>query len=283
MTTPTAHNNAPANNDPVALVIAMIRDAFTGNFDTLLAHVTDDCIFIGAGANTFRGREDLEQRMGKAPAIPRYTVRDEHFEVVPTDSENDIVVAGSYAIFSDGDTKTISSEIQRTTMNLRWDGERWRAYLVHVSNRWAPLGEDQNFPLRVSEQTYRYVQAILRASKQLGGAQGSIALASGSSTVYVNPGDLLYAEAQGKESVLHLISGTTTVRQLLGSIENSLPREFVRISRKHIVNVLYVSKVEGNTILLADETLLPIPKRKIIEVRRALGALPQRKEQRGRE
>ena len=129
MTTPTAHNNAPANNDPVALVIAMIRDAFTGNFDTLLAHVTDDCIFIGAGANTFRGREDLEQRMGKAPAIPRYTVRDEHFEVVPTDSENDIVVAGSYAIFSDGDTKTISSEIQRITMNLRWNGERWRDYL----------------------------------------------------------------------------------------------------------------------------------------------------------
>ena len=56
-------------------------------------------------------------------------------------------------------------------------------------------------------------------------------------------------------------------------------REFVRISLKHIVNVLYVSKVEGNTILLADETLLPIPKRKVVEVRRALGSLPQRREE----
>ena len=278
MTTPATHNNAPAHNDPVALVVTMIREAFEGDFSTLFAHMTDDCLFIGAGVNTFRGREDLEKRIGKEPIIPRYTVRDERFELIPTDSESDIVVAGSYAIFSDGDTKAISSEIQRVTMNLRWDGERWRAYLVHVSNRWAPLGEDQNFPLRVSEQTYRYVQAILRASKQLSGAQGRIALASGSSTVYVNPEDLLYAEARGKESILHLTSGTTTVRQLLGSIEESLPREFVRISRKHVVNVLYVSKVEGNTILLADETLLPIPKRKVVEVRRALGALPQRKE-----
>ena len=88
-----------------------------------------------------------------------------------------------------------------------------------------------------------------------------------------------YRQANGKESILHLTNGTTTVRQLLGSIEESLPREFVRISRKHIVNVLYVSKVEGNTILLADETLLPIPKRKVVEVRRALGSLPQRREE----
>ena len=279
MTTPATHNKAPVNNDPVALVITMIREAFDRNFDTLFAHMTDDCLFIGAGVNTFRGREDLEKRIGKEPIIPRYTVRDERFELIPTDSESDVVVAGSYAIFSDGNTKAISSEIQRVTMNLRWDGDRWRAYLVHVSNRWAPLGEDQNFPIRVSEQTYRYVQAILRASKQLSGSQGRIAIASGPSTIYVNPEDLLYAEANGKESILHLTNGTTTVRQLLGSIEESLPREFVRISRKHIVNVLYVSKVEGNTILLADETLLPIPKRKVVEVRRALGSLPQRREE----
>ncbi len=53
-------------------------------------------------------------------------------------------------------------------MSLRLQGGTWRLYLTHCSNAWVDPGSPAyGFPLKASEQTYRSVREILRASERM--------------------------------------------------------------------------------------------------------------------
>ncbi|WP_372947625.1 LytR/AlgR family response regulator transcription factor [Mariniphaga sp.] len=58
------------------------------------------------------------------------------------------------------------------------------------------------------------------------------------------PDELIYMEADGSYSVLHLYKGKQeTISQNLGKLSERLPaHQFIRVSRKHIVNMKYIKK-----------------------------------------
>lgn len=58
------------------------------------------------------------------------------------------------------------------------------------------------------------------------------------------PDELIYIEADGSYSVLYLIKGKhDTISQNLGKLSEKLPAHlFIRVSRKHIVNLKYIKK-----------------------------------------
>lgn len=58
------------------------------------------------------------------------------------------------------------------------------------------------------------------------------------------PDELTYIEADGSYSVLHLYKGKQeTISQNLGKLSEKLPAHlFIRVSRKHIVNIKYIKK-----------------------------------------
>lgn len=58
------------------------------------------------------------------------------------------------------------------------------------------------------------------------------------------PDELIYMEADGSYSVLHLYKGKQeTISQNLGKLSERLPaQQFIRVSRKHIVNIKYIKK-----------------------------------------
>jgi len=66
-----------------------------------------------------------------------------------------------------------------------------------------------------------------------------------SGILFIEPAEIVYIEAEGNDSVIHLSSGRSeTVTMLLGRIEEQLPVEnFFRISRSFIINTHFLKKI----------------------------------------
>lgn len=261
----------PESAELIELVDRIVRGAYSHDYEPLFSCATPDCTLVTACGPTFSGLEDMRANLGKRADLPDFIVRDAQFSITRSSDPNDVTVVGTFTIYSDfSERQVIVAENQMVSMCLRKQDGAWRIYLAHFSTQHQAPAQSEERPLEMGERTYRYVQAILRAGRHGSEAQDRITIVSRGTTVFVNPRLLIYAEAAGKTTILHLTNGTTEVRQLLSAVEELLPWQFLRISRKHVVNVGYVERVENDGIMLADGARLPLPKRRAQELRQTI-------------
>lgn len=261
----------PESAELIELVDRIVRGAYSHDYEPLFSCATPDCTLVTACGPTFSGLEDMRANLGKGADLPDFIVRDAQFSITRSSDPNDVTVVGTFTIYSDfSERQVIVAENQMVSMCLRKQDGVWRIYLAHFSTQHQAPAQSEERPLEMGERTYRYVQAILRAGRHGSEAQDRITIVSRGTTVFVNPRLLIYAEAAGKTTILHLTNGTTEVRQLLSAVEELLPWQFLRISRKHVVNVGYVERVENDGIMLADGARLPLPKRRAQELRQTI-------------
>lgn len=261
----------PESAELIELVDRIVRGAYSHDYEPLFSCATPDCTLVTACGPTFSGLEDMRANLGKGADLPDFIVRDAQFSITRSSDPNDVTVVGTFTIYSDfSERQVIVAENQMVSMCLRKQDGVWRIYLAHFSTQHQAPAQSEERPLEMGERTYRYVQAILRAGRHGSEAQDRITIVSRGTTVFVNPRLLIYAEAAGKTTILHLTNGTTEVRQLLSAVEELLPWQFLRISRKHVANVGYVERVENDGIMLADGARLPLPKRRAQELRQTI-------------
>lgn len=86
----------------------------------------------------------------------------------------------------------------------------------------------------------------------------------------VDPDSILYVESAGKQCILHFAEHDTTVRIMLGEVQDMLPNYFVRIHRYYLVNAKYVFGISRSGVELITETILPIPERRFADVKTEL-------------
>ena len=260
-----------AKSDLPACAARLIAAYFQKDYAPLVGFLAKDCLLIGAGSDISYGVRSLRDVLDANAAMPTYIIRDARFHLVETSSPTEAVIAGFYTIYSDADHRMLSSERQRVTINCRQEDGAWKAYLVHVSNEWGPLDEGVAFPARVSEQTYRYVQDILRASKiRDGGSVENIALPVQEGTTFVNPTRIIYAEANAKRTTVHLIDQVISVKLLLANVFELLPGQFSRVHRSYVVNRSHITSLAGDELVMSNGDRIPIPKRKRHEIEREL-------------
>ena len=253
------------------LAARLVASYYQKNYAPLTEHLTPDCLFIGAGSDVSYGARQLAESIVANSSIPTYIIRDARFHLVETNSPTEAIVVGFYTIYSDADHRMLSSERQRITVNCRWEDGVWRAYLVHTSNEWGPLDDGIAFPAKVSEQTYRYVQDILRASKVRDeGSTESVALPVEGGTSFVNPTQIIYAEANAKKTTIHLIDQVISVKMLLANVFELLPAQFSRVHRSYVVNRSHISALSGGEVVMSNGDRIPIPKRRRREIERQL-------------
>lgn len=268
---PQTPQEAPDKSGLPQLAARLVAAYYQKNYDPLVEHLTSDCLVIGAGSDVSYGIRRLAETLVTNSSIPTYIIRDARFHLVETGTPLDAIVVGFYTIYSDADHRMLSSERQRITVNCRWAGGSWRAYLIHTSNEWGPLDGDIAFPARVSEQTYRYVQDILRASKVRDeGSSESVALPVEGGTAFVNPTRIVYAEADAKKTTIHLIDQVISVKMLLANVSELLPAQFSRVHRSYVVNRGHISVLSGGEVVMSNGDRIPIPKRRRREIERQL-------------
>jgi hypothetical protein len=89
-------------------------------------------------------------------------------------------------------------------------------------------------------------------------ASRRLEIRDGAQRIFVDPAEILWAEAAGNYVELHLAAGSLLQRQTLSSLEKELAdRDFVRIHRSRLVNRRHVRSVAGNdsgdfTVMLSD-------------------------------
>lgn len=253
------------------LAAKLVTAYYQKSYDSLADYLTSDCLVIGAGSDVSYGIRRLAESIVANSSIPTYIIRDARFHLVETNSPTEAIVVGFYTIYSDADHRMLSSEKQRITVNCRWEDDGWRAYLIHTSNEWGPLDEGIAFPAKVSEQTYRYVQDILRASKVRDeGSTESVALPVEGGTAFVNPTRIVYAEANAKKTTIHLIDQVISVKMLLANVSELLPAQFSRVHRSYVVNRGHISALSGGEVVMSNGDRIPIPKRRRREIERQL-------------
>lgn len=253
------------------LAAKLVTAYYQKSYDSLADYLTSDCLVIGAGSDVSYGIRRLAESIVANSSIPTYIIRDARFHLVETNSPTEAIVVGFYTIYSDADHRMLSSEKQRITVNCRWEDDGWRAYLIHTSNEWGPLDEGIAFPAKVSEQTYRYVQDILRASKVRDeGSTESVALPVEGGTAFVNPTRIVYAEANAKKTTIHLIDQVISVKMLLANVSELLPTQFSRVHRSYVVNRGHISALSGGEVVMSNGDRIPIPKRRRREIERQL-------------
>lgn len=71
----------------------------------------------------------------------------------------------------------------------------------------------------------------------------------------VNSNDIKYIETAGHDLVYHAKSGDYTARGSLKTVQESLPSNFMRCNSCYLVNLHYVTKVQGSFVYLGDTTL----------------------------
>ncbi|MBQ9507194.1 MAG: response regulator transcription factor [Clostridia bacterium] len=79
-------------------------------------------------------------------------------------------------------------------------------------------------------------------------------------TVYAQ--DILYAEASGKQILLHMIDRVETYNYLIGELEKMLPRTlFYRIQRSYLINLQHVESYDAKSVTLKNGETLPLKDR----------------------
>ena len=268
----------------VDLIARIICTSFRQDYRLLFEHASNDCVLISACGPVFNGLEDMRAHMGKRVKLPQLIVRDARFRVTRAETLSEVTVVGSFTTYSDFTTdRTIISQHMQVSMGAHWDGGTWRIHTVHFSADNKTPDGDFHFPVAVGEETYRYVLSILRANRYRGAREERLIISQGTTETFVNPQLVLYAEARGKASVLHLVAGKIEVRKLLAELQDLLPRQFARISRKHIVNCAYVVSVDSDAVELPGNVRLAIPKRRSQSVRQEILARVRDLQETGKE
>lgn len=84
------------------------------------------------------------------------------------------------------------------------------------------------------------------------------------------PREIVYIEAFAHNTELHAKESVYCVREGIGMWQKCLPgEEFVSCHRSYLVNLLYVSRLEKNTVVLEDGSELPLSRRSYAAVNQA--------------
>lgn len=258
---------APLAQEALKLAEDAVRRFYQKDYDLFLDHLEDDCVFLGVGDFLFASRKDLGDWIATTGVVPVFSVRDAEFRIAGGD-EHQVVVFGRFNLFSGAEAPMIAAMRQRMTACLRRRDGRWMAYHIHVSNEWSELLGDDLFPVRVSTQTYEYVQRIIRAGNALARRDLRVDLGTGGVSFIVDPGRLLYVKAAGRTCVLHLDTGESAVDLSIGAVAQKLPEYFLRIHRSYLVNCGAVQSIEPYHVTLVNGERLPVPARRYSEIRR---------------
>lgn len=249
----------------------IITEYYQLNTEPFFSVLSKNCVWILPGGQIVIGAEAIRTLFQDGFVMPAFQAEDMEFDLLNTGSPEQIGVFGTYSLFSDVKSDMILAGKQRVTMMFRKEKDGFRLYHLHVSNEWEELAEDEVFPVRISRQTYYYVQKLLQESGK--SPSRRIIIKAENATYSFDPDMVLYVEAIGKVCTVYMLNRTMVIRQPITVLEAQFPKQFCRIHRSYLVNCHFIFRVERYAASLMNGTVLPIPAKRYTEVREEIAAL----------
>lgn len=245
------------------------------NAKPLFSVLSDDAMWIGPGNLFVFGAAAIKSYFKNGWIMPPMTMQDEEFYSLGG-SDKLRTVVGQYVLTSDHSSEMVCAERQRITFQYRVEKDRVSLCHMHVSNEWSALEGDEIFPVKMSTQTYQYVQMLLSESGRHG-ERTKVVLRTESTTLFIDPDMVMYVEAIGASSIIHYIDKGITVKKILGELVPLFPEYFYRAHRSFLVNCNYISEIERYSLTLITGEKIPVPEKRYTSVRDDITAIMERK------
>ncbi len=129
-----------------------------------------------------------------------------------------------------------------------------RADLVFEVIKFRPLGFVRKNKIEIELR-----EAILRVQKEMYSKSIIYQNTTKNSTIIIRTDDITYLECRGHNIEIHTKESMQSIRATMGEYEHKLePYGFVRIHKGFIVNMRYISQINGRKIKLDDGTELTV-------------------------
>lgn len=131
---------------------------------------------------------------------------------------------------------------------------------------------------RRDQYSVQQVQGMIRELKDLYDNNQKIAVPTVKEINFIRVNEILRMEADGNYTTIYLSNGSPMLASIqLGEYEKQLsPDKFFRIHDKHLVNLRFVktlTKGESSTVIMEDNSQLPLSRRRKEDFMKAVGKL----------
>ncbi len=258
--------NSEMTQQAIRLPQEMLDRFWKKDLGKFLELADDDIIWIGSQKEQFCiGKEaaklDLE---GVIREMSSCHLSQEEFHVAQNIGKS-CTIAGRYYVTTDENTDLTLQVQQRCVCTWKEVGDQLRVSLLCVSN---PLGElkvaeGERFVNHLGKTAHAFLMKKVRMAED----RKRYSLAdTGRVTRFFGEHDLLYAEADGKRTNIHLMNETFTVNMGLSACQQALSKSLLRIHRTILINPEYVQQIRPYEVLLQNGSRLPIPEKRYREV-----------------
>lgn len=268
MPVPTSTLTCDKNDLPQVMMDVVVA-YYQLDFEPFLSCLSHSCFWIDPNHTTHRGIEAIRSAFAEGASMPPFELYDLAFESIDDTPPDMAIIMGDYLCLSDTSAQAITAASQHLTAVWK-RGEStgaWSIIHLHVSNKWSEAIEGEAFPLQVSQQTWRYAQALVEQQVNHKPDMLSIKTEPGA-TLLIDPQSILYLEAHAKRCIMHTVDASHVLACSLGDIEPKLPATFKRVHRSYIVNMHHAARLDTENIALSNGALIPIPKRKRAQIQR---------------
>lgn len=251
----------------------MLREYYHLNTAPFFSALDTDVMWIGPGNLFVFGEAAVKSYFKEGFIMPPVEMENPEFYPLPSGKDSCLVV-GRFSCYTHQDTDKVAAANQRVTLHFRQFGNKQIVKIthIHVSNEWNELVDDEVFPVKVSVQTYRYVQKLV-AESSVKKRHKKIELRNDSSLQYIDPDMVVYAEAIGKHTVVHLVDKSITIKQIIGEVAPLFPESFCKPHRGYLVNCEFIASVERYSITMVTGMPIPIPEKRYSQVREQIAAI----------
>lgn len=253
----------------------MLHEYYHLNAEPFFSVLDADIMWIGPGNLFVFGEMAVKSQFKNGFVMPSIELEDAEFYRLQA-GRDACIVAGRFTCYSGKDAKMIIAGNQRITVHYKQTGKNklLKATHIHASNEWNELVDGEVFPVKVSLQTYRYVQKLVAQSSSKKHHK-KIELRNDAIIQYVDPDLVIYAEAIGKYTVIHFVDKAITVRQIIGEAAPLFPENFYRPHRGYLINCEFVASVERCRITMITGMTIPIPEKRYTQVRDEIAVIMQ--------
>lgn len=252
-------------HDKIIALTQLVLHGFYGRkIEHLHQYMSDDFMWIGAFhfQVTTSKAQFLQVIQSEMDAIP-FLIQQEHYEVLTRDRDTYVLGCQLQLNSPIHEDKFLQMDT-RLTVVWKFTANGWQLVHIHGSNA-------QDVPLFAENSaktipTDSFIDYISRATDAIPAPQHMFRLPSGAH-YFVNEGEIVYMQADGKNSILYTKNDVVTVSGLLRTHISELSDHFYRIHKSYLINLRYLSAMQRYWATLSTKTKLPISKEKYIPLR----------------
>ena len=243
---------------------------YSGDHTALLSLLDPHAVAMDGWGRVFASVEELRESFEARGEAPSLLMREARFALAGPSAPNAATVVGTFRLYTGPRETCLAATVQRATACFARGPQGWSAFHLHISPERSEEVDAAAFPLGIGKETYRYVRSILRTGQRAGALPTRVMLGPVGDQLLIDPGDVLYVEAKGKNSLVHASGGSFSVRMLLSEVQEQLPGSFVRAHRGFLVSTARITGMRRFELVLTDGTEIPVPARRYAEVRREI-------------